>query len=207
MGDFEELEQERFVLPPRLMLASKLKAVIAAKVSDLAKSEQLTDEEKAFVATVCWFETDDRTIYPLPLVDADTFGISFVSGHDEKENDSEADPAEATGNSAVAVFLYRDGSPFVYDEDIAAGVYGTEYTVLVGPDAPPTLIHQEHLERASIEDNRTREYSHGNWRDLSVVMQILGPEYLHPLDDQDCEHLLTAVSSAQVNPKTYFGKL
>lgn len=204
------LDSDRFERPARLTLAPKIGAVIAAKVSDIANTAPgLTDGQRKFIASALWFEPKDA-LNPLPLLDADSFRVSFVSSHDKERDEKTGtvdEPDEGSGNYAVSVHLYRDGSPFVYEEDLSAGVRGSEYTILVGPDAPPTLVHQEHLEIAAIDRGNSRQYAHGSWRDLSRIVQDLGRDFIHTLDDQDCENLLAAVTSAAPKAETLISEM
>jgi hypothetical protein len=44
-----------------------------------------------------------------------------------------------TGIVEVGLFLYGDGSPYVFEEDLAAGVDFNLYGLVVSPESPPFL--------------------------------------------------------------------
>jgi hypothetical protein len=96
----------------------------------------------------------------------------------------------------IDVNLFQNGSPFLYDNDenIIINSKNLEYDILIGPDAPPVMVHQSLLEEVG-----GPEYGLGSWRDLFKVLKAYKGERVHKLSDQDCENLISAVELAKVD--------
>lgn len=210
MPDFQD--REPLALPPRLNFAARLGELLRGKIAEAVAGldDSYTQAQKDFMSTCLHYDPVGMPEVPLSLLEADGFGISSVGAMDSDINyndDHVGKEYDDPGNYAVTVFLNRDSSPFVYDDDLDDYPDSQGYVVLAGPDGPPVMIHRERLEDTALadpdfrmwEDEGGLGYYQGRWRDMSVMAREVGSQFLHLLSDKDCEHVLTAVGATEVN--------
>lgn len=194
-GHVPDSSADRFPRPSRLTIGLKLGSLITHKLAETSAGYPLTDGQKTELAKAGWFPAAKQDeVHSLSLLEADAFRVTFVSGQDP-QLDSEGNEVVDDGNFAVSIYLERDGSPFVFDADMEKGATTNEYTLLVGPDAPPVLVNQDFIEDAASSGGSGSGYSHGNWAHLAMALETLGREVAHELNDQDCDNALSAVAA------------
>lgn len=207
MTDFDhesdDFLPDRFRVPVRANAAARIGALIVENLREAVKDQDLTDGQKEYVASAGWFEPiTPKAVHPFPLLGADAFSIGFLSGHDETHNGGTPEVIDGDrrqGNRAIPLRLFKDGSPFIFDEDFEVVGDHTEYTLLAGPDAPPVVVNQAYLEEAMFEADLGNDYAHGSWTAFSLAKQKFGAGIVHELSDQDCESLFQGILASDVD--------
>ena len=186
MDEFDRKEPQ---LPLRVQLYKLVSFAFNERFSETVEScaEKLEEKNRnVFLEKVASLEPENRR---LEYDKSEPLAMTFASA--DHLSLSDISPPESTDPSfEICLELFADGSPFMFDEDLAeVGDSETDYSVVIFPEYPPFIVSTEVLNN---NDKGRRNL------DYLELLQQKGKSP-HFLTEEDCQTICLAMRQQPVH--------